>query len=510
MDHHVPEQILVQVLGWLPLKNRLQTARVSKRFHAAALAATRSIDLSLDSDQLDGLHVWLQEHGSHLISIRLHVHGAGFRIISLLHCTQLQHISLSGPRVQLGAGAAQQGDLLACPQLTALSLQSCILGAGARELASLSILTSLRGLQLQHVESADDAVFPAALLSQLVGLTKLQLAGIILQSSDVLQHLSCVTDVQHLWLEFTPPMRLTAQQALSGATALQSLSKLTSITLIAPRAECTMQNMPGLSKLTRLDDLRMSCSILQPSILEGCRNLKALRINASWADSTAVLAAVGGMQRLTDLTLTGNPVWFCPSAAAYTALTASSGLRKLCLVQAELPVGAWQHMFAGSRAPKLEYFRHDLAWQMPQGVSAADIHSLHGAADAQHLACCTALQELSITLQPGAVPVPLQQLQALTSLTIGGVEDAAAGCIAQLTCLVQLYIGNGSDRWLAELTPAGLLQLTTLRALTHLCVLAAENSAAAPVMVEGHMVLFNQVRLGPCTAGTVCRAPGGH
>jgi hypothetical protein len=110
----------------------------------------------------------------------------------------------------------------------------------------------------------------------------------------------------------------------------------------------------------------------------------------------------------------------------------------------------------------------------------------HAAADLPLLAAaCTGLHKLDLTrattpasdqaAPPAGALSALSQLQHLTSLSLCGVDDAAAVQLAALTGLESLSVV-----WQSSVSDAGVQALTALRRLTHLWVHGDLSARVAP------------------------------
>lgn len=183
--------------------------------------------------------------------------------------------------------------------------------------------------------------------------------------------------------------------------------------------------------------------------------------------------------------------------AACTALTASSALRTLHIHSAELPEGAWLHMFpAGRQLPALK------------ALHLQDItHKLSNTDFEQLVRCATGLTGLTLlrVLHTKVSLDPLLQLTGLRELELWHLHgDSGARVMAQLTGLRRLHNDD------ANLSPAGLLRLTALKQLTHLHMHYSPDSWSLPRPVKfQNQVCLCCASLGLqgwalCCSGRVC------
>jgi len=221
-------------------------------------------------------------------------------------------------------------------------------------------------------------------------------------------------------------------------------------------------------------------------VLAGVSQLQQLHVSCrnAWTaeGSTRVLAAVGQQSQLTRLELHTHSSWYPPSAASYSALTASSYLQYLALHN-QLSACAWQHMFPPTRClPKLRYLK---IWavdrQAAQQLSFADMHAM--------VSCCPALASLTLGPQLAvSTAAPLQQLTGLTNLGMSASFQDNAPSIARLTGLKVL---NLIARPTGDLvTVSGLLQLTVLQQLHYIGVAGPGLDAG---LVSEHVDIYNKV-----------------
>jgi len=374
---------------------------------------------------------------------------------------QLQSLTLSVIHVQLAAGNGCQGVLQAATQLTHLQLDNCyVLDGDAGLEAGLAAVTGLQHLRCNDLE--DDAStlvrFPVAVLLQLLQLTHLTVAGMAQGDSAVAQHVHCLPALQDLALTWTSAETVTAQ-------ALSSLQQLTLLDLC-------------------FASIGTSSCYLEPGALAGKARLRSLSQHRMLCPGGAVgvAALLCELQQLTQLTHLhlSNSLKFqacVPSAAAYSALTASSALQYLNLRECSLPDGVWEHIFSADRSlPSLQAL--DLAYVCDDArLKTCDVTRL--------VSCCPGLQQLDIagTKQPAEQLEPLRELHSLQGLVVSAVDDTGVEFLAQLTSLQRLHMWGPSS-----ITDAGLLRLTELQQLTHLIVYS--------VMLSGYqdtLILYNQV-----------------
>ena len=354
------------------------------------------------------------------------------------------------------AGAATAATVLplqlsAVTALTALQLHSCI-----AEVQGLSALTSLQTLtlgapilfqmQLPNTYTSKYITQLYQALPRLQGLVSLQLIG-VLAHDDLLRHVTSLSRLQNLELVdgiFT----LASFQQLP-----QSLTRLniewedddTSVKTL------TASTVPGLAALTGLQHLAVCAAPANPAelsvdVLVKMPSLRHLDLGKAWLVEPGKLSGLTALTQLTLLNLAsmGEHVAFDVDAAVFhaelAAITASTQLRWLDLVDATLGGDACRHMFPASKqltqltrlhaglelisdsirasfvatcCPNLEYIYlgpcQDEVWEGPEGTDAAL---------ARMLRCWQPLQHLtSLTLAVGGYPVTPEVWQAMGRLT---------------------------------------------------------------------------------------------
>jgi len=474
----VSQDLLVLIMQLVPIQQRMgNCARVCRNFQAAAVAATissSSITVHPSSqERCDSFVRWLKQHGSSVMQIKIECHGR--YSLSQLPCPQLCHLDLSG--MELGPIFTKQDSLSSRTNLTRLVLSKCAAPGMSGNLASLLTLTKLT--KLQHLDlsievqpSAGGLAFPGELLLHLVQLTYLQLSASQLKSSGALQHLSALSALQHL------SMDLSYVLDPGDVSGLQGLQQLTAL-----RLQCvwywpiSSEILPALTQLTALRLLHLQrIQSVDPAVLAEYSQLQELELHFSngvtWTaeQTAALLAAVGQQHELTKLQIKCYRPWHTPSAAAYSALTASSRLQHLELANCNLPAAAWQQMFPSTRRlPELQYISLNKG-SVSLSVGPKEFLQLCRSDMQAMVSCCPGLVSLALCRGLGASSVALLRqltgLKQLTLCTAGRVhfQDTALN-LAQLTGLqdLRLFLQNSEEP--GRVTPSALLQLTGLQQL---------------------------------------------
>ena len=361
--------------------------------------------------------------------------------------------------MQLGAADGHPGVIQGCTKLTYLELWCNIVDAPVHNDVLDGSLSSLVHLQYLNVmpecRHVDDwqgdwgrpsiGGLPEATLPNLQHLTFLRVDRLGMGN---LPQLGALTRLQSLRLLLADDTTVGP----SNAPDLTFPASLTALFLLTPVEPWVLSLVP-----TGLQKLQVLCAEGGP--VEGHGSL---------------LCGMARLQRLTELVLhTKGPVW-PPVGPAYSALTASSSLEYMSLVDTYFPPGVWSHVFpAGRKLPHLTYLTsrvpedddriYEIDGVTPPQWGAADIASL--------VSCCPYLCGLdSLPLQPG---VPLSELHKLTTLTWLSVEcssddvmlvvESVKG-LAALTQLRDLLFRTDC----AELAKADILPLTHLTALRSL------------------------------------------
>ena len=477
----LPHEVLKLIMQQVPLEERLTSCcLVSRRLHAAAVAATQQLKLGAFpnpwSDQrAAALWAWLPQYGHHLTSLKLQYFP---QLLQQLPCPNLQELSLKGGGVQLGPTLdGQPGVVQGCSKLTRLKLRCQVVDALAGVVVDcLSSLSSL--VHLQHLEVGESLLIgrgyqPARVLKgwlsvstlpQLTHLTYLNVMGL---SAENLAQLGGLTNLQELVL----PAAADGGHTILGPSSAPGLAFPASLVSL------------GLS------DIDVGVLSLVPA---GLRDLSVGgRVEGPAEGPRSMFSHIAGLQQLTqlDMYLENWP----PVGPAYSALTASSNLQSLTLSQPSLPAGVWPHVFPATR--KLLHLTH--LWfgnhevhEMPSAFGAADLSCL--------VSCCPKLCQLhTIFVQHGLHVSELHKLASLRSMYLEfapGEEEEIDRSMEGLAAVTQLkHMGIDVDG--QDVAVASLLPLTSLTALKHLEICFKQD------LDNGSDVLFLHVSV---KAGRIC------
>jgi hypothetical protein len=539
----LPQDVWVQILQHVDCTQRLSACALVcqklARAAAAAAAATQSFRLYLaGSPRYDAFLGWASSHGSSLTRLELLSSDSPIRELPCPNLLELQLYEAS-----VCAGSAGLGLLHSCTALTRLVLERASLLDGVGGLSAAvptAAAARLKHLDLQDCqmpEGSEEAGRVARALQDrlfplLSCLTQLKLDGGHRDNglqSCFLRHISTLASLQELFLDNTgavgrqhtgsrhwcqhgmfvgkpgvgeqqcvlAPVSSTEKLTCQGQHTVSTQSAHVELQSQLPVPPCclllllpelaatvslTAATLPGIERLTALEDLRLSFCNLEPSCLlpmaTGLTRLwlrdVTLRPEQAQQDSalgaSQLLRALGRLSNLWELTLSiidGD--WPQQQLAQYSALTASSNLRELHISNSSIPGTAWAHVFSAGRSlPQLLSFstrQYDGRGPAPMGC--ADITRL--------ASCCPALKELWIDICAEVSLSPLQSLTALTSLLleVGPVSPAVIRSnLAALSQLRDLRFGisqpvPGPDS-VAGLGVQGLLPLTALTGLTFL------------------------------------------
>jgi hypothetical protein len=454
-------------------------ARAHSRLHQAAAVALHNITVRVtDQQQLDGVLLYLGKHGQHVDSILLGVSenrdaaepSLGLR--ELPPNLQLSSLQLLDLNLQLQPGHGFNG----------------VLGAAAGSAALKRLTLSSSCTVCDELHLLDDAPADA-------------LAAALLQLPAGLEHLSICSVVQYgvgtpaVWVPLPTFFLQQLQQltylelafnelrgAREGQLALQPLQRLTRLVdlRLTPFDPTTVlaSMLSGTHNLTRLQlegdrvglDLRVESDVLAGKTQLQHLQLGWCTIMGGVAGAAQLLSHLQPLQQLTHVDLEHSEWEGHPTAAAFSALTASSKLQHLNISSCTLPAGVWQHVFPAARQlPHIQSL--DVS-----GVRLPDRSPAPTPEGSRLVSCCRGLQSLKMQhLQYSAeLLASLQGLSGLHTLrwdadpysnAVGTlstmpVEDLHMVC--QLTGLQELSLA-GFENETEE-----LLQLTQLRQLTWL------------------------------------------
>lgn len=210
-----PQHVLVQVLQYVPLSQRLSSCvLVSKAWYEAAAVATSSIHLQWKAGGWDPQEYlpWLHKHGQHVQNFYCLDDWEVYPnkcVLCQLPCSKLRDLSLEDCAMQLGPGTEHTGILQAATGLTSLVLsmqdEEDFVG-GLQSLTALHALPALQHFDLSigydHLapdyEHGPYDIIPSEVLAGLTSLTYLKLRARLTIES--LQPFSCLTRLQNLTL----------------------------------------------------------------------------------------------------------------------------------------------------------------------------------------------------------------------------------------------------------------------------------------------------------------------
>jgi hypothetical protein len=466
----LPEEVIPNILRYVPLKQRLtQCALVSRMWASAAALATVHVEHKPTTVTLPAFQNWLHQHAGQLLSLRLFAEADSADLpehtISLpLHkLSLLQHLELSTLEVLLPCdahGSAVQPGLLGSLQHLNLDTVGLV---GIDSLKQLTQATKLTHLVLEDVsiggvqyivemyDKLSDSPWPSSkkkrasvralmkavpgILQRLPRLSVLELPAIPMTAAAV-QQLAALKGLRQVTLQHTghAPMfdlqhlpRSITQLCVHGQTRFEDQDQ-TALPLQLPQ-------LPGLLRLEMA-----WCTV--PLTLLGSVNTK---LQECWLlpwdpedddiqpEGTATLLdTLPRFTHLQDLNLDLELDTETIDPQRFSSLTFSSSLTSLSLTSAggpALPAGAVQHMFpAGRQLPALE----DLT--IESHLPAAEGFCLDTGALAHVVNACPSLVCLDIidAVKPGADLSPLLQLpESCTSLHIGDArfKPAAAAVL---------------------------------------------------------------------------------
>lgn len=349
----LPDEVIGNILSFLPLRSRLACASVCQRLLQITTAVTSSLALSRpDQARADSFSAYLQHYGKHVRV--LNVENCRHHV-QLQSCTQLEQLSLSGCVLS----QCQDGNwgLFQCTALTRLDITSCSIEAHKSvALTQLTAFQSLQQLSLSNVSARRGSPtplpvaarewvpleLPVGLLPHLSCLTSLRICtGVLLPDSALLQ-LTAVSNLRAL--------ELTCLNITTAAVgALHQLQQLTYLRLWAHQVSISLETTPSFSKLTALQTLMLFQCSIDPRVLAGLSNLQTLGLAACPAQpdgAARLLAVLPKLQKLRSIGLSSTR-WQWPAvSSAYRGLAASSQLTSFEFIYCTVPVGAWHFVFA--------------------------------------------------------------------------------------------------------------------------------------------------------------------
>jgi hypothetical protein len=401
---------------------------------------------------------WLPRYGQHLTSL----YCTGFphqQPLWGLPCLNLLELRALSSIVQLGRtfGDGCPGLIEHCTKLTHLELRKGTYSADGVAFGEGNQVYGLSGLvQLQHlaVRLSNPLALSSATLARLQHLTYLEV--------DCLTH--------------------------DNLLQLGALSRLRKLHLIADhtftsRVAVGPSSIPGLLLPASLETLLLSSPVeagIFALVPTGLQELQILFVvHSPIEEPGAFLSRMTRLQRLTRLSFKLHPragIKWPADAPAFSALTASSNLVHLEILNVRWPEGIWRHVFSPQH--KLLHLTCLIFSQRAAPVPSWGVLEISSL-----VSCCPSLcQAGMLTLQPGLHVSELHKLTALTSLTVScpcdggddgggdgvqplvggdGVEPHVLG-LAAVTQLKRLVLKQASQ----EFQAVSMLPLTRLKALT--------------------------------------------
>jgi len=254
------------VLGSVSLRDRCICALVCKAWAEAATAATHSIILKHEMQDVSGLQTWLEKHGNGVEVLQLH---ACYRaaLTGRPFCAKLQDLLLHGTCGEFVSIAGKTwGHIASATKLTSLSL-SYVQTASQRAdvVAALTALPNLEQLTWCEVccsvSIGQNHLSDSSLLQQVTRLTSLNLQYV---TAAALQHLDSLTKLQHLSISDA------GDWAAAGCPGLQELKALTSLKLLSYSQSDLPASISQLTALRQMDAAQhpqhsISCRCSLPS-----------------------------------------------------------------------------------------------------------------------------------------------------------------------------------------------------------------------------------------------------
>jgi hypothetical protein len=469
----LPDEILKLVMQFVPLKERLTTCcLVNSKLHAAAVAATQELQLcygtwtsagdsKVAEQHYDHFFEWLLLHGRYLTCLHLTSFWRDWQPLQQLPCPNLLELEVCDcGELQLLTAGDRIGVSQCCTKLTSLVLVGADSISDFPSGAVLDCLSSLVHLQHLHLltsgEGNDDHYIGGLGSATLPRLTLLTYLDVMCLSVENLLQLGLLVNLQDLHL-FTNSAVAVGPGSVPGLSFPSSLTKL-DLSLTWQDGLHAKVEAGILSLLpTGLQHMDITCPVDGPVDGPG-----------------SFLSGMARLQHLTELSLeTKDGLNWPPLGPAFSALTASSKLCSLMIVEPKLPRGVWSYVFSAThKLPHLtslcvNYNMGGIYWSdwgnpvLPSAWGAADVLGLVSSSPSLF-----AIDHMS--LQHGAHVSELHKLTSLYQLNVsyglGSIPDFEGSLkgLAALTRLRHLALSLDSQ----ELTVACLLPLTNLTALT--------------------------------------------
>lgn len=451
-----PTDLLAHLLHHVGQGDRLSScALVEKRWRQAAMMATKSIACTATSGPaLQNLSAWLDSniHATRIKEIQVEDKASIYfwvrpavqlpiwkltqlEVLQLISCNLMVTSAQPSGLVTTPAASSQSGSLSALTALSRLVLKDTLL-----DLSTIGSLVTLQHLSLcrvGHVEEECLAITTAASEGEQ---QEIPYNEVYDSSSIWLPQLAQLTRLTYLAVEYSP-FELPRQPAASAITAclssLQGLQRLelnisgleaadlahlpTCLTALSlsELPEISVKVLPCMQQLTHLQSLQLvNSKQVDPVVLSNLVQLTDLRITSSrLLDATAkqslehgLMAALQHMTQMQHLELSSSLLEVTRQPDLYAALTASTELRHLNLIDCKLLAGASKYIFPATGShPALQVV-----------IIGADLLSSHG--DFGRLVCCCpSLRHLEVVSEPWAdayaVQVPYQVWLCLRSST---------------------------------------------------------------------------------------------
>jgi hypothetical protein len=396
----LPDEVLKLVMQHVPVQDRLHNcALVSRRMHAAAVAATDCLEIAESRPEMDVVVMnWLSQHGQHLTRLEV----CSYPHLRQLPCPNLLELKLFDwyeSSVQLGPAAdGSPGVIHSCTKLTRLEVSCNISDApeGAVLDGNLSSLVHLQRLKVApagynyYVEGYSICGFSGATLPRLQHLTYLKVYGL---SAENFRQLDCLSSLQklHLYAADDTAVGPGSVPGLVFPASLKTLLLIQPVEVEAGLLSCVPEG---------LVDLVIECDVVGPS--EGPGSL---------------LSSIAHLVHLTELFFVPTSVTWPPAGPAYSSLFPSNNLVQLRFLATDLPDGIWPYVFAITRCmPHLTRLRlgvYDVDYDHHETAkwASGDLANL--------VRCCPALSDVDcLQLQPGPHVSELQKLTSLKELRV--------------------------------------------------------------------------------------------